>query len=171
MHPVRLGPAHYPCGWSTAWKPATFAWKPVGTVHGSEHHSLPTTSKPLTEPRPKGWGLNERFSVTKESGVPKPTFKSIDNYLAAQPETARRILESVRSTIRKALPDAEELISYQRPAYKLRGDLVIYFAGWKHHYSLYPVHTQLVEAFKDQLKLYELNYCGTLRFPLAQPVP
>ena len=48
------------------------------------------------------------------------------------------MLEQIRSTIRKALPGAEEVISYKIPAYKLHGSPVLYFAGWKQHYSLYP---------------------------------
>jgi uncharacterized protein YdhG (YjbR/CyaY superfamily) len=75
----------------------------------------------------------------------------------------------VRSTIRKALPRAEEVISYQIPAYKL-GGVVLYFAGWKQHYSLYPATERLVAAFKDELAPYELSK-GTIRFPLSRPVP
>jgi len=101
----------------------------------------------------------------------KTEFKSTGEYIAAQPEAVRTVLELVRSTIRKALPGAEEAISYQMPAYKLRGEAVIYFAGWKHHYSLYPVSAHLVEAFREELAPYELNDRGTLRFPLDQPVP
>lgn len=101
----------------------------------------------------------------------KTDFKSVGDYIAAQPEAAQRVLELVRSTLRKTLAGAEEVISYQIPAYKLHGETVIYFAGWKQHYSLYPVSTDLVEAFKDDLALYELNDRGTLRFPLARPVP
>jgi uncharacterized protein YdhG (YjbR/CyaY superfamily) len=101
----------------------------------------------------------------------KTDFKSVGHYIAAQPEAVQEVLELVRGAIRKALPGAEEAISYQMPAYKLRGETVIYFAGWKHHYSIYPVSADLVEAFKDELAPYEFNDRGTLRFPLAQPVP
>lgn len=100
----------------------------------------------------------------------KTDFKSVDEYLGSQPETARSVLEHVRSTIRKAVPEAQEVISYQIPAYKLRGRTVLYFAGWKEHYSLYPAGPQLVEAFKDELAPYEVSK-GTIRFPLSQPVP
>ena len=79
----------------------------------------------------------------------KTDFKSVGHYIAAQPEAVQEVLELVRGAIRKALPGAEEAISYQMPAYKLRGETVIYFAGWKHHYSIYPVSADLVEAFKD----------------------
>jgi uncharacterized protein YdhG (YjbR/CyaY superfamily) len=70
--------------------------------------------------------------------MPKPNVKSVDDYIAAQPEPAQDVLQRVRSAIRKALPAAEEVISYKIPAYKLRGGIALYFAGWKQHYSLYP---------------------------------
>ncbi|HZR28876.1 MAG TPA: DUF1801 domain-containing protein [Terriglobales bacterium] len=100
----------------------------------------------------------------------KTNFKSVDEYIALQPEAVRRILGLVRSTIHKALPEAEEVISYQIPAYKLHGGAVLYFAGWKQHYSLYPAGERLVAAFKDELASYEISK-GTIRFPLSQPVP
>jgi uncharacterized protein YdhG (YjbR/CyaY superfamily) len=101
----------------------------------------------------------------------KAGFEPVGDYIAAKPAGAQKVLELVRSAIRKALPGAEEVISYQMPAYKLGGETVIYFAGWKRHYSLYPVSAHLVEAFKDDLAPYELNDRGTLRFPLVRPVP
>jgi len=100
----------------------------------------------------------------------KTDFKSVDEYIATYPEDVQAILQRVRSTIRKALPGADEVISYQIPAYKLHGDPVLYFAGWKQHYSLYPATDRLVEAFKDDLAPYKVDK-GTIRFPLAQPVP
>jgi uncharacterized protein YdhG (YjbR/CyaY superfamily) len=100
----------------------------------------------------------------------KTNFKSIDEYIASQPEAVQGILQQVRSTIHKAVPEAEEVISYQIPAYKLPGGLVLFFAGWKEHYSLYPSTAGLVAAFKNQLARYELSK-GTIRFPLSEPVP
>ena|SRR5215471_1083721 len=100
----------------------------------------------------------------------KDDFKSVDDYIASQPEDAQDALRLVRKTIRKALPKAEEVISYKIPAYKLHGGTVIYFAGWKQHYSLYPAGARLVAALKDELAPYELSK-GTIRFPLSQPVP
>ena len=101
----------------------------------------------------------------------KADFKSVDDYIAAQPESAQDILQRVRSTIRKALPTAEEGISYKIPAFKLGGKVVLYFAGWKQHYSLYPCGARLVASFKDELAPYEVNHKGTIRFPLSEPVP
>ena len=100
----------------------------------------------------------------------KTDFKSVDEYIAAQPEAMQGVLERVRSSIRKAMPTAEEVISYKIPAYRLEGGLVLWFAGWKRHYSLYPAGDRLVAAFRDELAPYEVNK-GTIRFPLSEPVP
>ena len=101
---------------------------------------------------------------------PKTAVTSVHEYIAAQPEAVQRILEQVRSTIRKAVPEAEEVISYKIPAYKLRGTVMLYFAGWKRHYSLYPANDRVVAEFKDELAPYVISK-GTIRFPLAEPVP
>ena len=100
----------------------------------------------------------------------KTNFQSVDEYIASQPEAVREVLESVRTALREALPDADEGISYQIPTYKMRGRPVLYFAGWKRHYSLYPVNNRLVAEFKDDLAPYEVEK-GTIRFPLSEPVP
>ena len=97
-------------------------------------------------------------------------FKSVDEYIASQPEAVRAILGRVRNAILGALPGAGEVISYKIPAYKLHPGPALYFAGWKRHYSLYPASGRLVQAFKDELAPYEVNK-GTIRFPLSQPVP
>ena len=101
---------------------------------------------------------------------PKTGFKSVDEYIASQPEAVQAILGRVRSTIRKALPRAEEVISYQIPTYKLHNLPVLYFAGWKQHYSLYPATERVVAALQGELTPYEVKK-GTIRFPLSQPVP
>jgi uncharacterized protein YdhG (YjbR/CyaY superfamily) len=82
--------------------------------------------------------------------------------LAAQ--AVQGVLKRVRSAIRKAVPDAEEVISYKIPTYKLYGDPVLYFAGWKQHSG------HVVATFEDDLAPYEVNK-GTIHFPLSQPVP
>lgn len=101
----------------------------------------------------------------------QPPPKNIDEYIAGFPHDVQGVLKRVRSTIRKAVPRAEETISYRIPTYKLHGRYVIYFAGWKKHYSLYPANARLVAAFKDDLAPYEVNDRGTIRFPLSAPVP
>jgi len=100
----------------------------------------------------------------------KTDFKSVNEYIASKPSDVRPVLKRLRSIIRKAVPAAEEVISYQIPVYKLNGVPVLYFAGWKQHYSLYPASDALVAAFKDELSRYDLSK-GTIRFPLSEPVP
>ncbi len=100
----------------------------------------------------------------------KTNFKSVDEYVAAQPEAVRPILQRVRAGIRKAVPQAEEIISYQMPGYKLHGRPLIYFAGWKKHYSLYPATDLVLAEFKQDLAPYEVNY-RTIRFPFTVRVP
>jgi uncharacterized protein YdhG (YjbR/CyaY superfamily) len=100
----------------------------------------------------------------------KANFTNVDEYISRQPETAQVLLQLVRRTLLKALPGAEEAISYKIPAYGLNGGIVLYFAGWKQHYSLYPTGERMVMAFKDQLAPYKVSK-GTIRFPLSEPVP
>jgi len=100
----------------------------------------------------------------------KTDIKSVDEYIASQPEAAQGVLKRVRSTIRKAVPRAEEAISYKMPTYKLHNRPVLFFAGWKQHYSLYPVTGRVAAAFKDELAPYEVKK-GTIRFPLSEPAP
>jgi len=110
------------------------------------------------------------FGNRVELTLAKTGFKSVDEYIASQPEAAQRALRQVRNAIRKAVPGAEEVISYQMPSYKQQGHRVLYFAGWKQHYALYPATGRLVAAFKADLARYEVGK-GTIRFPLSQPVP
>jgi uncharacterized protein YdhG (YjbR/CyaY superfamily) len=96
--------------------------------------------------------------------------KDVTAYIAGFPASSRAALTRVRGVIRRAVPAAEEMISYQIPAYKLHGRPVLFFAAWKEHYSLYPSNVRLVAAFKDQLSQYEISK-GTIRFPLSDGVP
>lgn len=100
----------------------------------------------------------------------KAGFATVEDYLASMPAHTRTVLEQVRSIVRQALPDAEETISYQIPAYKLNGVAVIYFAGWKEHFSLYPMGDQFAVAFPDAAPRYAISK-GTIRFPIKDGVP
>jgi uncharacterized protein YdhG (YjbR/CyaY superfamily) len=107
------------------------------------------------------------IGVVNLEAMAETDFKSVDEYIASQPKA---VLERVRNIIRKTVPVADEVISYKIPTYKLHGSAVIYFAGWKKHYSLYPATDHVVAALKDDLVPYEVRK-GTIRFPLSQPVP
>jgi uncharacterized protein YdhG (YjbR/CyaY superfamily) len=102
--------------------------------------------------------------------MPNPDFRSVSEYLASQPEASRRVLRLVRSAIREAVPRAEEVIAYKMPTYKLHGNLVLHFAAWKHHYSLYPATDPVLAALKDEIEAYQVRH-RTIRFPFSQPVP
>jgi uncharacterized protein YdhG (YjbR/CyaY superfamily) len=105
------------------------------------------------------------------AGTPPTTPpRTIDEYLAVQPAATQMVLERVRGAIGKAVPDAEECISYQIPAYKLHGRVLLYFAGWKEHYSVYPASDAMVAAFPNELEQYRVSK-GTLRFSLSERVP
>eukprot|EP00456_Euglypha_rotunda_P067371 TRINITY_DN58344_c0_g1_i2.p1 TRINITY_DN58344_c0_g1~~TRINITY_DN58344_c0_g1_i2.p1 ORF type:complete len:126 (-),score=15.32 TRINITY_DN58344_c0_g1_i2:16-393(-) len=95
---------------------------------------------------------------------------TIDEYLAAQPEPARSSLLQVRDAIRSALPSASESISYNMPTYKIGTAAVIYFAGWKNHYSLYPIGPAIQLACQTAMAKYKVEK-STIRFPLSAPVP
>lgn len=97
-------------------------------------------------------------------------FKSVSEYIASKPREARAVLGVVRKAIRTAVPAAEEDLSYRMPVYKLNGVAVLYFAGWKEHFSLYPASDALVAAFRRELAPYQRSK-GTIRIPLSAPVP
>jgi uncharacterized protein YdhG (YjbR/CyaY superfamily) len=100
----------------------------------------------------------------------RPDFGSVDEYIAAQPPPVRPMLERVRATIRKALPGAAEGISYQIPVYKLGGVMVLYFAAFQRHYSIYPATERVLAALGEELA-GRVHSKATIRFPLEDAVP
>lgn len=100
----------------------------------------------------------------------KAPFLSVDDYLNTQPEAARAALRRVRGILKKALPTAEESISYGIPTFKLDGKALLYLAGWKGHYSLYPFTDALVASMGKALAPHRSSK-GTLKFSLSEPVP
>jgi len=100
----------------------------------------------------------------------KTDFRSVDEYIAAQPKNVQVALRRVRSIVRKAVPAAVEVISYQMPTFKVAEGAFLCLGGWKEHYSLYPASDALVAACKGALTPYRVSK-GTLRFPLSEPVP
>jgi uncharacterized protein YdhG (YjbR/CyaY superfamily) len=107
-----------------------------------------------------------RHNLPMKPGVPK----SVDEYIAVQPEPVRPKLEQLRAAIRKAVPDAVEGIGYRMPGYKLHGKPMLYFAAFKEHYSLFAASGTFFAALEDELRGYELGK-GTVHFPLTEPVP
>lgn len=98
----------------------------------------------------------------------KKEVQSVDQYIAAQPAEGRILLESIRQTIRKALPQAEELMSYSMPAFRYHG-IVAWYALAKNHCALY-VRPATMKPFLDELKAYSLSK-SAIRFPLNGKIP
>jgi uncharacterized protein YdhG (YjbR/CyaY superfamily) len=79
--------------------------------------------------------------------------KDIDEYIARFPDNVRETLEKIRTTIRRAAPDAQETISYQIPTFTLYGNLV-HFAALKKHIGFYPGASG-IEKFSGELSVYD----------------
>ncbi len=94
--------------------------------------------------------------------------ETIDEYIEAYPNEVQVILERMRQTIRKAAPEAEEVISYRIPTFRLNGNLV-HFGAFKNHIGFYPTSSG-IDAFKRELSAYK-GARGTVQFPLDKPIP
>lgn len=94
-------------------------------------------------------------------------FKSVDEYIATFPESTQELLQQLRKIIKDAAPQAEEVISYNMPAYKINW-AVAYYAGYKNHIGLYAMPNS-IETFKDELKDYKISK-GTVQLPLEKPL-
>jgi uncharacterized protein YdhG (YjbR/CyaY superfamily) len=95
---------------------------------------------------------------------------SVDEYLAALPEDRRAVMARLRETIRAACPEGTEAIAYQMPAFRVGGQFLVSYAAFKHHYSLFPASSAVIDALGDELTPY-LAGRGTIRFPVNAPIP
>lgn len=99
----------------------------------------------------------------------KTTAKTIDEYISLQPVDVRTALKKVRSAIKSAAPQADEVISYQVCCYKLNG-MLVGFAGFKDHCSFFVMSPPLMKVLEKDLQKYE--YIGaTIHFPAVKPLP
>ncbi len=96
------------------------------------------------------------------------TPRDVDDYITGFSADVQKVLKKIRATIRKAAPKAEESITYQIPTYKLDGRVLIYFAGFAKHVSVYPAPREAKE-FKKELAAYKGGK-GTIQFPLDKPI-
>lgn len=97
------------------------------------------------------------------------TAGQIRAYLAAQPAKQRLVLKAIREAIREVAPDAVDSFSYRIPGVKLDGKALVWYAGFKHHTSLYPIGDAIRRTFAAELEGYETSK-GTVRFPLDEPL-
>ena len=109
----------------------------------------------------------QRGGPVKKSGqIPR----TVDEYLDSTPEPARSTLQHIRKVIWSVVPkETTEVISYRIPMFKYRGMLVGYAAFVK-HCSLFPTGSGVIERFAKELKDYSTNK-GTIRFPADKPLP
>jgi uncharacterized protein YdhG (YjbR/CyaY superfamily) len=94
----------------------------------------------------------------------------VASYIAALPPDVGRALKQVRSAVRAAAPRAEEAFSYRIPAFRLDGKPLVWYAGFKNHYSIYPIGAAIRQSLAKQIEGYETSK-GTVRFPLDKKVP
>jgi uncharacterized protein YdhG (YjbR/CyaY superfamily) len=99
---------------------------------------------------------------------PKTSPANADAYIAAFPPATKKLLQQLRTAIKKAAPLAEEVISYQMPAYKYHG-ILVYFAGHKNHIGFYPTASG-IENFKKEIAGFK-NSKGAIQLPFDQPLP
>jgi len=94
--------------------------------------------------------------------------ESIDQYIAAFPETVQDALVKIRRIIKEIAPTAIEKIAYGIPTFWMNGNLV-HFAGYQSHVGFYPTPSG-IQAFREELSKYETSK-GTVRFPIDKPIP
>lgn len=99
----------------------------------------------------------------------KKSITTIDEYISTFPADVQAILEKVRQTIHKAAPEAAETMSYGIPTFNRNGKHLVFFAGWKHHISVYPLPAGDA-AFQQSMAHYK-RAKGSIQFPLDQPIP
>ena len=97
------------------------------------------------------------------------TFATVDEYFASFPDDVRDVLEEARRRIHRAIPGAQETISYDMAYFTRHGKSILGLAGWKRHISIYPAPAG-DEAFEREIAPYR-SAKSTVKFPLNKPVP
>ena len=106
----------------------------------------------------------------KRTDVSPTGAELVDEYLAGLDEPKRATLQDLRRTILEILPDAEQVISYGIPAFRVDGQTVAGFAAFKHHVSYLPFSGSVLSQLDDELDGYEMTK-SSLHYPVDQPLP
>ena len=101
--------------------------------------------------------------------IKKNRFRTVDEYISIYPKNIQDILKKLRKAIKETAPDSQEIISYNMPAYKVYGRVLLYFAVHTEHIGLYAMPSAII-AFKKELIDYKKSK-GTIQFPLDKPIP
>lgn len=101
---------------------------------------------------------------------PKSDAARVRAYAASLPPATRRALKTLRGAICAAAPGAIDAWSYSIPALRLEGRMLVWYAGWKEHVSLYPIGPEILQQLGIEEKGYRASK-GTIRFPLERPIP
>ncbi len=99
----------------------------------------------------------------------KKHFANVDEYVSGLPQDVQGIMQRIRQTIHKAVPQARETISYDMPTFDLNGEHLVFFAAWKTYVSVYPIPAG-DSAFQEKIAPYRKER-STLRFPLGKTIP
>ena len=94
---------------------------------------------------------------------------TVGEYFSALPEETRLVLQQLRNAIRQAAPQAEETISYNIPAFKSNGKMLVWYAAFKKHVGFYP-RASGIAAFKKELAAYQTSK-GAIQFPIEERIP
>ena len=96
--------------------------------------------------------------------------EDVDEYLRGIEEPKRSTLEALRGTILEIVPDAEQVISYKVPAFRVDGQIVAGFAAFKDHLSYLPFSGSVLPELAGELEGYTMTK-SALHFPVDRPLP
>jgi uncharacterized protein YdhG (YjbR/CyaY superfamily) len=108
------------------------------------------------------------MTIRKPAG--DPAGDAVRRYIAALPPASRRRLQHMRAVVRATAPGAADHFSYRMPAFKLEGQILVWYAAFAAHTSLFPITPALLRAHRIDVAGYKTSK-GTIQFPLAHPLP